>query len=266
MKKLAATLLAACLLCGGLMTGVLADTWEPDEFNAWMTDNVGSIDENTTPEELDEIIDKLSNAEIALPEEGDGLTGSMTAGSYGGSINQLFAELQKKMAEEAKGTAMDRIEEIRAQQAEQSKVSGYISDLRGLRLKLADDEMTCAMPDEIVAYMQEKSIALPEDPSAVNREQLEDAIVGLESYVEYLGTDINYSTTYVQDYMGLYDSYTSGATSAIDAANKTLSDLMMSGTMLGSGLGMTVTALIVGLAVGAGVTALVLKKKSSKAS
>ena len=97
-------------------------------------------------------------------------------------------------------------------------------------------------------------------------EQLEDAIVGLESYVEYLGTDINYSTTYIQDYMGLYDSYTSGATSAIDAANKTLSDLMMSGTMLGSGLGMTVTALIVGLAVGAGVTALVLKKKSSKAS
>lgn len=266
MKKLAATLLTACLLCGGLMTSVLADTWEPDEFNAWMTDNVGSIDENTTPEELDEIIDKLSNAEIALPEEGDGLTGSMTAGSYGGSINQLFAELQKKMAEEAKGTAMDRIEEIRAQQAEQSKVSGYISDLRGLRLKLADDEMTCAMPDEIVAYMQEKSIALPEDPSAVNREQLEDAIVGLESYVEYLGTDINYSTTYIQDYMGLYDSYTSGATSAIDAANKTLSDLMMSGTMLGSGLGMTVTALIVGLAVGAGVTALVLKKKSSKAS
>lgn len=266
MKKLAATLLAACLLCGGLMTGVLADTWEPDEFNAWMTDNVGSIDENTTPEELDEIIDKLSNAEIVLPEEGDGLTGSMTAGSYGGSINQLFAELQKKMAEEAKGTAMDRIEEIRAQQAEQSKVSGYISDLRGLRLKLTDDEMTCAMPEEIVAYMQEKSIALPEDPSAVNREQLEDAIVGLESYVEYLGTDINYSTTYVQDYMGLYDSYTSGATSAIDAANKTLSDLMMSGTMLGSGLGMTVTALIVGLAVGAGVTALVLKKKSSKAS
>ena len=82
MKKLAATLLAACLLCGGLMTGVLADTWEPDEFNAWMTDNVGSIDENTTPEELDEIIDKLSNAEIVLPEEGDGLTGSMTAGSY----------------------------------------------------------------------------------------------------------------------------------------------------------------------------------------
>lgn len=79
MKKLAATLLAACLLCGGLMTGVLADTWEPDEFNAWMTDNVGSIDENTTPEELDEIIDKLSNAEIVLPEEGDGLTGSMTA-------------------------------------------------------------------------------------------------------------------------------------------------------------------------------------------
>ena len=57
-----------------------------------------------------------------------------------------------------------------------------------------------------------------------------------------------------------------GATSAIEAANKTLSDLMMSGTMLGSGLGMTVTALIVGLAVGAGVTALVLKKKSSKAS
>lgn len=98
MKKLAATLLTACLLCGGLMTGVLADTWEPDEFNAWMTDNVGSIDENTTPEELDEIIDKLSNTEIALPEEGDGLTGSMTAGSYGGSINQLFAELQKKMA------------------------------------------------------------------------------------------------------------------------------------------------------------------------
>ena len=36
--------------------------------------------------------------------------------------------------------------------------------------------------------------------------------------------------------------------------------------MLGSGLGMTVTALIVGLAVGSGVTALVLKKKSSKAS
>lgn len=53
MKKLAATLLTACLLCGGLMTGALADTWEPDEFNAWMTDNVGSIDENTTPEELD---------------------------------------------------------------------------------------------------------------------------------------------------------------------------------------------------------------------
>lgn len=52
MKKLAATLLTACLLCGGLMTGALADTWEPDEFTAWMTDNVGSTDENTTPEEL----------------------------------------------------------------------------------------------------------------------------------------------------------------------------------------------------------------------
>lgn len=266
MKKLAATLLAACLLCGGLMTGVLADTWEPDEFNAWMTDNVGSIDENTTPEELDEIIDKLSNAEIVLPEEGDGLTGSMTAGSYGGSINQLFAELQKKLAEEAKSTAQDRIESIRAQQEEQSRASGYISDLRGLRLKLADDEMTCAMPDEIVAYMQEKSLALPEDTSAVNREQLQDAIIRLENYQESLGSDISYSMTYVQDYVGLYDSYTTGATSAIEAANKTLTDLMRSGTMLGSGLGMTVTALIVGLAVGAGVTALVMKKKSSKAS
>lgn len=162
---------------------------------------------------------------------------------------------------------MDRIEEIRAQQAEQSKVSGYISDLRGLRLKLADDEMTCAMPDEIVAYMQEKSIALPEDPSAVNREQLEAATIRLENYMEYLGTDISYSTTYVQDYVSLYNSYTTGATSAIEAANKTLSDLMMSGHHARlPGLGMTVTALIVGLAVGAGVTALVLKKKSSKAS
>ncbi len=266
MKKLAATLLTACLLCGSLMTGALADTWEPDEFNAWMQDNVGSGAEHTTPEELDELVAELAPAAIALPEEGDGLTGSMTAGSYGGSINQLFAELQKKMAEEAKGTAMDRIEQIQAQQAEQSKVSGYISDLRGLRLKLTDDEMTCAMPEEIVAYMQEKSIALPEDPSAVNREQLEAATIRLEDYMEYLGTDISYSTTYVQDYVSLYNSYTTGATSAIEAANKTLTDLMRSGTMLGSGLGMTVTALIVGLAVGAGVTALVLKKKSSKAS
>ena len=47
MKKLAATLLAACLLCGGLMTGVLADTWKPDEFNACITDNVGAIVGNT---------------------------------------------------------------------------------------------------------------------------------------------------------------------------------------------------------------------------
>ncbi|WP_286035890.1 hypothetical protein, partial [Succinatimonas hippei] len=56
-------------------------------------------------------------------------------------------------------------------------------------------------------------------------DDIKNWISNLESSQEELGTDIQQQMVFVQDYIGQYNSYMQGASSAISTANETLKSL-----------------------------------------
>ena len=61
--------------------------------------------------------------------------------------------------------------------------------------------------------------------SGTSIDDIKNWISNLESSQEELGTDIQQQMVFVQDYMGQYNSYMQGASSAISTANETLKSL-----------------------------------------
>ena len=72
------------------------------------------------------------------------------------------------------------------------------------------------------SILSDSKISLSGNPTA---DDIKNWISNLESSQEELGTDIQQQMVFVQDYMGQYNSYMQGASSAISTANETLKSL-----------------------------------------
>ena len=72
------------------------------------------------------------------------------------------------------------------------------------------------------SILSDSKISLSGNPTA---DDIKNWISNLESSQEELGTDIQQQMVFVQDYIGQYNSYMQGASSAISTANETLKSL-----------------------------------------
>jgi hypothetical protein len=171
----------------------------------------------------------------------------------GGSLQMMFAQLQMQLCEQSKTNAMGYMDQIKATQEEQQKVSAMLNQCRQLQADAKDGKGNCSwdkkasiMPQDVAKYMDENGLAFdtksgdtstmkPDEvfttkdgktiDLANNKDEWDTAITSLQSKLDSLGTDTQQKMVYVQDFMGQYNSYLQGANSTIQQSNQTLAQL-----------------------------------------
>ena len=160
------------------------------------------------------------------------IAGSIDLGPAG-SLQFQFAKLQLALAETAKNSAMDYIDQIQKSQDEQKKVSKMLQDARqaqadakALKEQGSKSPWTPMTP-EMIEYMDKNGLAYDKAGGDYlhDKDQWEVAINSLKAQLDQLGTDTQQKMVFVQDFMGQYNSYLQGANSAIQQSNQTLAEL-----------------------------------------
>ena len=152
----------------------------------------------------------------------------------GGSLQLMFAKLQLTLAESSKSNAMGYIEDIQKTQEEQKSLAAMLQQARQLQADAkagngnAPGQSNCSlMPADMKAYMDTNGLAYDKTggDNINNKDEWEVAITSLQARMDSLGTSTQQKMVFVQDYMGQYNSYTTGANSVIQQSNQTLSEL-----------------------------------------
>ncbi|MCR5084781.1 MAG: hypothetical protein K6A65_04695 [Succinivibrionaceae bacterium] len=157
------------------------------------------------------------------------------------SIQLLLAQVEMMLAKDNKAKAMKLIDGIKNQQSESKKMAETINQLRQLQQdvkdkKVSDLPTSPAKIDEelpkasgaklnaLKAYKScaEYGLSLKEKPSA---DDINLLIESMKTKQEQCGTDIQQQMVFVQDYIGQYNAYSQGASSAVSQGNQTLSQL-----------------------------------------
>jgi len=143
------------------------------------------------------------------------------------SLQFMFAKLQMELAEAAKASAMDRMNQIQSSQEERKLVSKYLNECRQAQADAQTNDRATKMSDECVKYMKEHGLAWDKtgDDYAHNKDEWKVAITSLEGRLDELGSDTQQQMVYVQDYMGQYNSYLQGSNTQISNGNQTLTAL-----------------------------------------
>lgn len=261
MKKALFLIIAACLLCACLGSAALADTQDVYEELDEIFDTIAGLDGEPSAEQTALIIAQLEGLDFSTAEESGGLTGSMVSQS-GMSVQQLFAKLQQELAQSAKESAQSSIEQVQALQELSRTCTEYINEAKTIRSGLVEAGDAAAVPEDMLAFLQEHSLYVPTDPGKADSESWKAIVSALESFLESTSTNCQQQMVFVQDYIGQYNSFSQSYQSSTSEVQELLNGLSGSATMLGGGgAGMTVTALILGLVLGAAAAALVLKGK-----
>jgi EspA-like secreted protein. len=92
-----------------------------------------------------------------------------------GSLQFQFAKLQLAMAEISKAGALDYMDQIKAAQDEQKKISEMLQTVRQAQAD-AKDSNGVDLPDDIVAYMKENGLAIPEGSNNKDIKAAQDAL------------------------------------------------------------------------------------------
>ena len=146
----------------------------------------------------------------------------------------MFAKLQLELAEAAKTSAMEKMNDIQNSQEERKRVSQLLnecrqkqSDARGGTGDCPWDKKASMMSEDCQKYMDQHGLAYdtPGNDRANNEEEWKVAITALEGRLDELGSDTQQQMVYVQDYMGQYNSYLQGANTQISNGNQTLQSL-----------------------------------------
>lgn len=151
-----------------------------------------------------------------------------------GSVQFMYAMLQMELAQTNKDAALNKIDGIRQQQEASAEITDAINQLRNLRQGLEEDDDKVSVSgnaqwNEACAVMDKYGIDHKTDDGKVMRTDLDTMIASLEAAQEEVSSDVQQEMVYVQDYMGQYNSYTQGASSAISSANETLKTLARGG-------------------------------------
>ena len=168
-----------------------------------------------------------------------------------GSLQVMFAQLQKEQAEIIKQQAMQQMEKIDALQAEQRQVSGYLDQARSLQSEAETSDSATAMPGEMQEYMLKNGLAYDTtgDDLDMTYEEWDVAISSLESRMEMLGVQTQQLMVNAQELIGAYNS------NQQVNGNQIISSLSRGQSMYGdSSAGLMITTLIVGMVLGCLIT------------
>ena len=150
----------------------------------------------------------------------------------GGSLQLMFAKLQLTLAESAKSSAMNYMQDIQKTQEEQKLVAKMLQEARQLQVNAGFDSSGCSrMPAEMAAYMDKNGLAYEKSDGKggydliISKADWEIGIKSLQARSEALGTDTQQKMVFVQDFMGQYNSYLQGSNSVIQQSNQTLAEL-----------------------------------------
>ena len=168
-----------------------------------------------------------------------------------GSLQVMFAQLQKEQAEIIKQQAMQQMKETEALQAEQRQVSGYLDQARSLQSEAEASDSATAMPGEMQEYMLKNGLAYDTtgDDLDMTYEEWDVAISSLESRMEMLGLQTQQMMVNVQEFIGAYN-----ANQQVNG-NQIISSLSRGQSMYGdSSAGLMITTLIVGMVLGCLIT------------
>ena len=168
-----------------------------------------------------------------------------------GSLQVMFAQLQKEQAEIIKQQAMQQMKETEALQAEQRQVSGYLNQARSLQSEAEASDSATAMPGEMQEYMLKNGLAYDTtgDDLDMTYEEWDVAISSLESRMEMLGVQTQQLMVNVQEFIGAYN-----ANQQVNG-NQIISSLSRGQSMYGdSSAGLMITTLIVGMVLGCLIT------------
>lgn len=261
LKKVFSIALMLCLVCGSLVFTAAAADDGLEQFNA-LAQSIVTMDPDVSQEQIDSLLAQLESLDLDGEEGQNTLTGSMVGGEAQ-SIQMLFAQLQMQLSQSIKEQATDRINAINAAQEQSAQVSEYINTARQLYSSTGTSGVQ-PVPADMLQFLQTNALYTPSSASAPDERDWQAIIQSLETFQEHIGSSVQQQMVFVQDFMGQYNQYSSQASALLNSGS--LQDLSGSATMLGAGgAGVTVTALVVGLAVGALATALVLRRKKSKA-
>jgi hypothetical protein len=140
----------------------------------------------------------------------------------------LFAKFQLALSESAKQSAMEYINDMQKTQEEQKHVAALLNEARQQQANAKATSSATPMSADMVAYMNANNLAYDRtgnDTKHSGNGEWEVAIKSLQARSEALGTDTQQKMVFVNDFMGQYNSYLQGASSAIQQSNQTLSQL-----------------------------------------
>jgi hypothetical protein len=148
-------------------------------------------------------------------------------GSGADSIQFRFAKLQLVLAELNKKQATDRIDEITKTQDEAKKCAAMIQDARFVQGKggycsdalYPNNRTYYEKCKAIKDFMEKNDLTYTATDST---KPWDDILTDLKSLQERIGADVQQKMVFVQDYMGQYNAYLTGASTAIQQANQTL--------------------------------------------
>lgn len=246
------------------------------ESGQTVEEQVRSLSESSTGEEIAE-----ASASVSALGRSAGSTSSlsdlMSQMDLGPSANAqlIFAQLQIAQAEISKSNAESYMAQIEKTQSEQAECAKMIERARVLQNEAkqkdtATKKGTTAVPDDMLAYFTAHDLRLPEkaETSAYTTDNWDVAIASLTDYQKGLGSSTQTQMTFLQDFIGQYNSYLQSANAQLKTAGQTPSSTSLGQTMLGGegGTGMLVTGLLGGAAAGVVGTLLVTRAQARRAA
>ena len=93
-----------------------------------------------------------------------------------GSLQFQFAKLQLAMAEISKNGALDYMKQIQDAQSEQKRISEMLQTVRQAQADAKNSNTGADLPEEIVSYMKENGLAIPEGSNNAKMQQLDQVL------------------------------------------------------------------------------------------
>ena len=175
----------------------------------------------------------------------------MASGTQQGlSERQLeYARMQSQMSQ--------NVQQVQELQAEQQKSIQFLTNARQLRSQAEASGQETEMPADMAAYMDARGLVYDTTGNDLLMDAYEwtVAIGSLENYQQTVNTKSQQVMAYLQDFMGQYNSYISGANAQISQSHETLAGIARGQSMYGTAeAGLAITALVLGLVLGCVVT------------
>lgn len=232
-------------------------------------EQVQSLSEDSTVEEVAEVSASVSalGRSVGSASSLSDLMSQIDVGPSG-NAQLIFAQLQLAQAEICKSQAESYMAQIESIQLEQEECAEMIGRARELQNEAKTKGATTAMPDDMLAYFSAHGLSLPDkaNASAYSPDNWDVALKSLTDYQESLGNKTQTQMTFLQDFIGQYNSYLQSANAQVKTAGQSLSSISLGQTMLGGegGTGMLVTGLLGGAAAGVVGTLLVTRAQARR--